>query len=161
MAYNFLRWKKASVINRAVQDWLDERASSPATDEPFCLYLHYVDPHSPYEAPKNTAKRFTNPDYSGRITGNHRQLDRIASGKLEVNVDDIEHLNALYDAGHTITCFTARGMGRHKNNPLLAVQDFYELTSRQLKEWGVKYHHLFLGKPNGDVYVDDKGVKDG
>ena len=73
----------------------------------------------------------------------------------------IEKINALYDAGHTITCFTARGMGRHKNNPLLAVQDFYELTSRQLKAWGVKYHHLFLGKPNGDIYVDDKGVKDG
>ena len=75
-------------------------------------------------------------------------------------VGRIKKINALYDEGHTIICFTARGMGRHKNNMLLAVQDFYELTSRQLKEWGVKHHHLFLGKPNGDVYIDDKGIGD-
>ena len=24
-----------------------------------------------------------------------------------------------------------------------------------------KYHQLILGKPSGDVYVDDKGIKDG
>jgi len=72
----------------------------------------------------------------------------------------IKKINTLYDAGHTIICFTARGMGRHNNNMLLAIQDFYELTRKQLDMWGVKYHHLFLGKPNGDIYVDDKGVSD-
>lgn len=69
-------------------------------------------------------------------------------------------VNELYEAGHTIVCFTARGMGRHKNNSLLAIEDFYELTSTQLQRWGVKYHHLFLGKPSGDVYIDDKGIRD-
>ena len=72
----------------------------------------------------------------------------------------IKKINALYDNGHTIICFTARGMGRHNNNMLLAIQDFYELTRKQLDMWGVKYHHLFLGKPNGDYYIDDKGIKD-
>jgi arylsulfatase A-like enzyme len=96
--YNFLRWKNASVINEAVQGWLNERASSPAAEPPLCLYLHYVDPHSPYEAPKEISKRFTNHDYSGPITGNHKQLDRIVSGKLKIDDEDIEHLNALYDA---------------------------------------------------------------
>jgi arylsulfatase A-like enzyme len=93
-----LRWQKASVINHVVQDWLDKRADSLDAGAPFCLYLHYVDPHSHYEAPEKIAKRFTNPDYSGPITGNHRQLDRIISGELEVDDADIEHLNALYDA---------------------------------------------------------------
>ena len=37
---------------------------------------------------------------------------------------------------------------------------FYNYTVQQLGTWGVKYHSLFLGKPSGDVYVDDKGVKD-
>jgi len=72
----------------------------------------------------------------------------------------IEKINALYDEGHTIICYTARGMGRHQNNMMLAIQDFYEFTSKQLKGWGVKYHHLFLGKPNADFYIDDKGIKD-
>ena len=74
--------------------------------------------------------------------------------------DRIEKVNALYEGGHTIVCFTARGMGRHKNNPLLAIQDFYELTSQQLRGWGLKYHSLILGKPSGYIYVDDKGVTD-
>ena len=69
-------------------------------------------------------------------------------------------VNKLYDEGHTIVFQTARGMGRHKNNPALAIRDFYSITQNQLRRWGVKYHHLFLGKPMGDFYVDDKGVKD-
>ena len=34
------------------------------------------------------------------------------------------------------------------------------LTEEQLERWGVKYHQLFLGKPSGDIYIDDKGIKD-
>ena len=55
---------------------------------------------------------------------------------------------------------TARGMGRHGNNPQEAIQNFYAMTAEQLKKWGVKYHMLFLGKPAGDIYVDDKGIRD-
>jgi histidinol phosphatase-like enzyme len=73
----------------------------------------------------------------------------------------IRKINNLYDDGHKIVFFTARGMGRHRDNAELAIQQFYSLTESQLKEWGVKYHQLILGKPSGDVYVDDKGIKDG
>ena len=72
----------------------------------------------------------------------------------------IAEVNRLFKEGHTIIFHTARGMGRHNNNVPLAVLDFYKLTERQLEEWNVKYHHLFLGKPSGDIYVDDKGIKD-
>ena len=58
-------------------------------------------------------------------------------------VDRIKAVNKLYDEGNTVIYQTARGMGRHRNNPLLAIQDFYELTDNQLKSWGAKYHHLF------------------
>ena len=81
--------------------------------------------------------------------------------KAKPFMERIVKINSLYDEGHTIICCTARGMGRHNNNMLLAIQDFYELTAKQLREWGVKYHHLFLGKPNGDYYIDDKGINDG
>jgi len=72
----------------------------------------------------------------------------------------IQKVNALYDEGHTIIFQTARGMGRTKNDSARACQMFYELTQKQLEEWGVKYHSLFLGKPAGDIYIDDKGMKD-
>ena len=73
----------------------------------------------------------------------------------------IKLINKLYDEGNVIVFHTARGMGRHNNNAQLAIQEFYALTEEQLKEWGVKYHQLILGKPSGDIYIDDKGIKDG
>ena len=72
----------------------------------------------------------------------------------------IDIVNKLYDAGHTIIFQTARGMGRSGNSYAYAHEAFYELTRTQLIEWGVKFHELFLGKPAGDIYVDDKGIKD-
>ena len=75
-------------------------------------------------------------------------------------VKRIEKINKLYDEGHKIIFLTARGMGRSDNSIAYAYAAFEEITKKQLKEWGVKYHELFLGKPSGDFYVDDKGVND-
>ncbi len=72
----------------------------------------------------------------------------------------IVKINELYDKGHTIILNTARGMGRTNNNAPLADTLFRDLTEVQLKKWGVKYHKLFMGKPSGDIYIDDKGEKD-
>ena len=52
-------------------------------------------------------------------------------------------------------------MGRTFNNAELANELFYELTKEQLKQWKVNYHELLLGKPAGDIYIDDKGINDG
>ena len=72
----------------------------------------------------------------------------------------IQKVNSLYDEGHTIIFLTARGMGRSNNSVNYAYQSFYDLTRSQLREWGAKHHQLFLGKPSGDYYIDDKGVND-
>jgi len=72
--------------------------------------------------------------------------------------DRIAKINKLYDEGHQIIYFTARGMGRYNENMDLAKERFFELTQLQLNEWGCKYHKLILGKPSGDYYIDDKGV---
>lgn len=69
----------------------------------------------------------------------------------------IKKLNELYDKGNIIIYCTARGMGRNNNNTTNAINQFFKMTEKQLTAWGVKYHKLFLGKPAGDVYVDDKG----
>ena len=75
-------------------------------------------------------------------------------------VDRIEILNDLFDKGHTVIYCTARGMGRTNNNQKEAIDLMYDFTKKQLDDWGVKYHMLFLGKPAGDLYIDDKGMKD-
>ena len=61
----------------------------------------------------------------------------------------IKKINKLFDEGHTIKMFTARGMASNK--------DFQEITYKQLIEWGVSFHMLIMGKPSADFYIDDKG----
>ena len=74
--------------------------------------------------------------------------------------DRIQVINKLYDEGNKIIFLTARGMGRSGNSVAFAEKSFRKLTEKQLKDWGVKYNKLFLGKPSGDLYIDDKGIKD-
>jgi hypothetical protein len=81
-------------------------------------------------------------------------------GKAKPLKQRIEKINKLYGEGNTIVFHTARGMGRTDNNALMAHRLFFYLTETQLEDWGVKYHNLFMGKPSGDLYIDDKGVKD-
>lgn len=75
-------------------------------------------------------------------------------------LERVRIVNKLHDEGHEITLFTARGMGSSGNDEQEAHKKWKELTEIQLREWGVKYNQLFLGKPAGDVYIDDKGVND-
>jgi hypothetical protein len=60
----------------------------------------------------------------------------------------IDKVNDLYDKGHHITMWTARGT--------VTGIDWYDLTLQQLKEWGVKFHQLKMGKPSFDLFIDDK-----
>ena len=35
---------------------------------------------------------------------------------------------------------------------------YYKFTAEQLVRWGCMFTDLFLGKPAGDFYIDDKGM---
>jgi quercetin dioxygenase-like cupin family protein len=60
----------------------------------------------------------------------------------------IRYVNELKKQGHHITIWTARGAS--------SGIDHYELTASQLKEWAVNYDILLMGKPDYDIYIDDK-----
>ena len=63
--------------------------------------------------------------------------------------DRINVINDLYDEGHTIVYWTARGC--------VSGDDYTELTRDQLMQWGAKYHDLQVGnKPHFDMYICDK-----
>jgi len=65
-------------------------------------------------------------------------------------VENIEKANNLYEDGHTIVYWTARGA--------VSGIDWTELTITQLDQWGVKYHDLKLDKPYYDLFIDDKAL---
>jgi len=64
--------------------------------------------------------------------------------------ENIQAINSLYEQGHEITYWTARGT--------VTGIDWYDLTKKQLISWGAKHHDLILGKPAYDLYIDDKSI---
>lgn len=64
----------------------------------------------------------------------------------------IYKVNELYDEGHEIHYWTARGSS--------SGVDWLEHTTNQLIGWGCKYDTIKVGKPSYDVWVDDKAFND-
>lgn len=65
------------------------------------------------------------------------------------NYENIKKINNLYDEGHKITYWTARGSVTKIN--------WLETTADQLDEWGCLYHELSVGsKPPYDLLICDK-----
>ncbi len=62
----------------------------------------------------------------------------------------IAKINSLYDQGHHITYWTARG----GNSGI----DWTDLTNQQLATWGCKFHVLMMRKPVYDLWIDDKAI---
>lgn len=72
---------------------------------------------------------------------------RVYENSMPIN-ENIKKINDLYDAGHTIVYWTARGSRTNKN--------WYDLTKKQLEEWGARHHELRCDKPYYDLFIDDK-----
>ena len=64
------------------------------------------------------------------------------------NFEIINKINELFDAGHYIVLFTARGSKTGK--------DWHSVTKNQMNEWGVKFNEIRFGKPFADYYIDDR-----
>ena len=64
-------------------------------------------------------------------------------------LENIEKINILYEEGHEITYWTARGS--------VTGIDWFNTTKMQLDKWGCKYHKLITGqKPAYDLLICDK-----
>ena len=63
--------------------------------------------------------------------------------------DQIEKINKLYDEGHIIVYWTARG--GHSGT------DWSKHTKQQIESWGCKYNNLKMNdKPSYDLLICDK-----
>ena len=76
--------------------------------------------------------------------------------KSKPNLKAINLVNRLYKNGYYIKLFTARFMGRNKENINKAKLQGLKFTKIQLEQWGLKYHKLIFGKPSYDIFIDDK-----
>ena len=69
---------------------------------------------------------------------------------IQANIDKI---NKLYNEGHEIVYWTARGSTTGK--------DWTEMTANQLDNWGCQWNELICGKDKGafDMVIDDKAYR--
>jgi len=89
-------WNNAECVNKRALKLVRD------LEEPFLLYLHYMDPHSHYATPRTYTKKFAGPydghDFiaAGEITPIENML--FADGpEFEITDRDIQHLVDLYD----------------------------------------------------------------
>ena len=97
--------------------------------------------------------RTTNMIYVFDIDGTICEKDEFSDSNYENSrpiTARVKIVNKLYDEGHTVVYWTARGSQTRL--------DWYDLTVEQLSEWGAKYHGVKLGKPHYDVFICDKAI---
>ena len=64
--------------------------------------------------------------------------------------EKIAKINQLFDQGHEIYYWTARGTSTRIN--------WLIPTQNQLDSWGCKYHGIKVFKPNYDLFICDKAL---
>ena len=72
---------------------------------PWFMWVHYYDPHAPYEPPSDLAERFRNAPYDGEIASVDRELSRV-----------LKALEQRGDLGRTVVLVTAdhgESLGEH------------------------------------------------
>jgi choline-sulfatase len=73
--------RRADATTEAALRWLAGAAASPAP--PWLLWVHYFDPHAPYEPPGELAARFAQRPYDGEVAFVDGQLGRLLRGLEE------------------------------------------------------------------------------
>ena len=65
-------------------------------------------------------------------------------------------LRELKKLGHTIILYTARGMRTHQQNMGKSVAHVAQDTFSVLEKYDIPYDEIYFGKPDADLYIDDK-----
>ena len=95
-------------------------------------------------------------DCDGVIADKNNGGNYADAGPLQHGIDQV---NKLYGMGYIITLYTARYGDREKGN----IHRQYERGYREWTNWlhrhKVKYHHAYMGKPAGVLYIDDKAAR--
>jgi arylsulfatase A-like enzyme len=102
--------KKSSLINKALLPWLERYG-----ERPFFLYLHAMDPHSPYLPPEPYDRMFAT-GYDGPVNGGLDEKTGFAAARTR---QELDHILSLYDAeirytddriGELLDALRARGV---------------------------------------------------
>jgi capsule biosynthesis phosphatase len=71
----------------------------------------------------------------------------------------VERMRALHAAGHYIILVTARHMATCGSNLGQVMQQTGKTTFDWLARHGIPYDEMYFGKPNAEVYIDDRALR--
>jgi choline-sulfatase len=97
--------RHADETTARVLEWLGARAESPDRRRPWCLWIHYFDPHAAYEPPPEYFEKFATHPYDGEIAFVDAQIGRV-----------FDRLTATDDLANTVVLLTAdhgESLGEH------------------------------------------------
>lgn len=70
-----------------------------------------------------------------------------------------ERIRELRKAGHYIVIQTARNMATCGGNLGRVIKNVGLITLEWLEKNGIEYDEIYFGKPNAEVYLDDRAVR--
>lgn len=70
-----------------------------------------------------------------------------------------ERIRELRAQGHYVIIQTARHMKTCDGNVGLAMKKIGKLTLEWLDKHGIEYDEIYFGKPNADIYIDDRALR--
>jgi len=130
----FFDERRAAQVNEAILPWLGEHA-----DHPFFAWVHYFDPHQPFEPPPPYDQLFADDLYNGEIA--------YADACLGFLLGRLEQLGVL---DHTLVVATAdhgEGLGDHN-----------ELTHAALAYGSTLHVPLIMRPPRGAAHLPEADV---
>ena len=71
----------------------------------------------------------------------------------------VERLKELRTNGHYIIIQTARNMATQQSNLGKVVQNIGKVTLDWLEKYDVEYDEIYFGKPNAQIYLDDRAFR--
>lgn len=70
-----------------------------------------------------------------------------------------EHIRALRAAGHYVIILTARNMATCDGNLGKVMKNIGKVTLDWLAQHNIEYDEIYFGKPNAEVYIDDRSMR--
>jgi len=71
----------------------------------------------------------------------------------------VERIRELRKAGHYVIILTSRHMATCEGNVAKVMKKIGKLTLDWLEQNGIEYDEIFFGRPNAEIYVDDRAIR--
>lgn len=93
---------RAEIVTQRAMDWLERRAQRQGSAGRFLMWVHYYDPHFPYDPPEPFRSRYPKSLYAGEVAYTDDQIGRLLKGFPERNLLDDTLVVLIADHGESL-----------------------------------------------------------